>query len=227
MKTTSNVPPIPKAFASQIPRLPEALRVGTERKVIILSDALGVTLNRGLDGVVRVLTVAPDTQGAKHIRRGEINSGDIIREAAGIDLRRPLTNVMWSDTVALMKMAPRPLHITVAKELSEIPPAIQEQILKAKTTLSAQKRPDPPRGYDPPSRASGMESVNTALTGSNDMQDDLLTGANIENEDLLLPFPSSPREKSTIEEVEFLDNFKQADSQDKGVVEGENRQYTA
>ena len=151
------------SFANQISSLPEALRVGEEREIVILSDTLVITLNRGQDGIVRVLSVEPDASNAKHTRRGKIYAGDIIREAAGIDLRRPLTNVMWSDTVALMKMAPRPLKMTVAKELSDRPPAIQEEFSKLAMN-SARRKIDPPRGFDPPSRASGMESVEAALS---------------------------------------------------------------
>ncbi len=181
-----------KALASHIPSLhaPETLRVGEERTVVILSDTLGITLNRGQDGVIRVLTVAPDTPNAKHARRGEIKTGDVIREAAGIDLRRPLTNIMWSDTVALMKMATRPLHIKVAKELSERPPAVQEEFIKATAKSpreSPRARPDPPRGYDPPSRASGMESVKSAMS---ELDETLLENFP-RNGDFLVPFPTN------------------------------------
>lgn len=149
-----------KAIADQLPSLSMTLRVGTERLVVILSDTMGVTLNRGPDGIVRVLSVAPDVPSARHTRRGQIDIGDIIREVAGVDLRRPLTNVMWSDTIAHMKMTPRPLHILVAKELSSKPSAVEEELLR----LSPTSRPDPPRGFDPPSRASGVESVQEALS---------------------------------------------------------------
>lgn len=181
-----------KALASHIPSLhaPETLRVGEERTVVILSDTLGITLNRGQDGVIRVLTVAPDTPNAKHARRGEIKTGDVIREAAGIDLRRPLTNIMWSDTVALMKMATRPLHIKVAKELSERPPAVQEEFNKAAAKSpreSPRARPDPPRGYDPPSRASGMESVKSAMSEN----DETLLENFPRNGDLIVQFPTN------------------------------------
>ena len=165
---------MPKVFANQLSSLPATLRVGKERKVSILSDSMGVTLNRGQDGIIRVLMVAPDNQGSKFVRRGAINPGDIIREAAGVDLRRPLTQVMWSDTVAFMKFSPRPLHIVVAKELSEKPPAVQEEFAKA-GMKSMNRRPDPPRGFDPPSRASGSESVSEALSASKKIEAEIIS----------------------------------------------------
>ncbi len=93
-----------------------------------LSEALGVKLNRGSDGMVRVLSVAPDTPGSPILRQGSpLQEGDVIREAAGVDLRRPITNVMWGDTVALIKIAPRPIAIVVAQEISPMPPSVVEE----------------------------------------------------------------------------------------------------
>jgi len=198
LNTTTNVPPMPKSFSKQIPSLPATLRVGIERKVLFVTEAMGIKLNRGQDGVIRVLTVAPETPNSKHTRRGEINPGDIIREAAGVDLRRPLTNIMWSDTVALMKISPRPLEIIVARELSERPPGVEEEFEKnGIKSPRRRRRPDPPRGYDPPSRASGTEPVAKALSEVNDMQEEVmnLDEESIDEEDLLVPFPTkSPRE---------------------------------
>jgi hypothetical protein len=79
-----------------------------------------VKLNRGPDGVIRVLYVSHQTDGDSPIvRDGEIAAGDIVREAVGVDLRRPVTSVMWADTVALIKMADSPIILTVAIELSQ------------------------------------------------------------------------------------------------------------
>ena len=57
--------------------------------------------------------------------------GDILREVAGVDLRRPITSVMWSDTVALIKISPRPTVFIVARELSPPPPAFFDELAKA------------------------------------------------------------------------------------------------
>lgn len=86
-----------------------------------MSEALGIKLNRGPDGFVRVIDVSPDVPGSPIARQGVIEVGDIIREAAGVDIRRPITNIMWGDTVALIKMAPRPIALIAAKELTAKP----------------------------------------------------------------------------------------------------------
>jgi hypothetical protein len=127
---------MPKNWPQQSPKTPTSLKVGPERSVVFLSDSLGVKLNRGPDGVVRVFSVAPNTPGSPVVRKGEILIGDVIREAAGVDIRRPITNIMWGDTVALIKMAPRPITLVVAKELSEVPKAVEEERRKSITTYS-------------------------------------------------------------------------------------------
>ncbi len=218
---------MPKAFKNQISSIPTTLRVGKERKVVILSDSMGVTLNRGQDGIIRVLAVAPDSYESKHTRRGQINSGDIIREAAGVDLRRPLTQVMWSDTVAFMKFSPRPLHIVVAKELSAKPLSVQEEFAKA-GVKSPRRRPDPPRGFDPPSRASGSESVSKAMADLDEVQIEL-SRDNANDEELLLSSPASPKgndANKSMEEKELVAAMLGVPPDDEcdaeSSVEGEN-----
>lgn len=122
------MPPMPKQWPQQSPQSPTTFLCGPERVVYFLSEALGIKLNRGADGIVRVLSVAPDTPGSPILRKGSpIQEGDVVREAAGVDLRRPITNVMWGDTVALIKIAPRPIAIAVAQELSPIPPSVLDE----------------------------------------------------------------------------------------------------
>jgi C-terminal processing protease CtpA/Prc len=121
------MPPLPKNWPQQSPRTPTGLQVGPERAIIFLSDALGIKLNRGTDGVVRVMSVTPDTPGSPIVRTGYIEVGDVIREVAGVDIRRPITNIMWGDTVALVKMAPRPITVIVAREISPIPKTFHEE----------------------------------------------------------------------------------------------------
>lgn len=99
MQQTHNLPSMPKQWPQQIPSSPSALRCGPEREVIFLSESLGIKLNRGPDGIVRVLSVTPHTAGSPVARDGAIHTGDVVREAAGVDIRRPITNVMWGDTV--------------------------------------------------------------------------------------------------------------------------------
>jgi tetratricopeptide (TPR) repeat protein len=99
MQQTHNLPSMPKRWPQQSPTSPTALRCGPERDVIFLSESLGIKLNRGPDGVVRILSVSPHTAGSPVARDGTIYAGDVVREAAGVDIRRPITNVMWGDTV--------------------------------------------------------------------------------------------------------------------------------
>ncbi|KAL7544046.1 hypothetical protein ACHAXR_013485 [Thalassiosira sp. AJA248-18] len=119
LQTVPNLPPMPKDWPQQSPTSPSSIATGPERTVIFLSDAMGIKLNRGTDGLVRVLSVAQLPPGSPILRRGEIYAGDLVREAGGVDLRRPITATMWGDTVALIKMAPRPLQLVVAKELTQ------------------------------------------------------------------------------------------------------------
>jgi tetratricopeptide (TPR) repeat protein len=115
-----NMPSMPKQWPQQTAKATKALQCGPERNVLFLSEALGIKLTRGPDGIVRVIDVSPDVPGSPIARKGSIEVGDIIREAGGVDIRRPITNIMWGDTVALIKMAPRPIVLVVAKELTEL-----------------------------------------------------------------------------------------------------------
>mmetsp|Transcript_36776 Transcript_36776/g.89051 ORF Transcript_36776/g.89051 Transcript_36776/m.89051 type:complete len:1626 (-) Transcript_36776:2830-7707(-) len=118
LNRTPNMPAMPNNWPQQSPRDNKVIKFGEEREVTFLSEALGIKLNRGPDGIVRVIEVSPNVPGSPIAREGTIEVGDVIREAAGVDIRRPITNVMWGDTVALLKMAPRPIVLVVAKEES-------------------------------------------------------------------------------------------------------------
>ena len=165
---TPNIPTMPKQWPQQSPRASNSFQCAEEREVLFLSEALGIKLNRGPDGIVRVIDVSPEVAGSPIARQGNIEVGDVIREAAGVDIRRPITNIMWGDTVALIKMAPRPIVLTVAKELSAPPPSILEQRrAAAASTLSpsqvaalngASPQGDANRAFFP-SNSSGDESV--------------------------------------------------------------------
>ncbi|KAL7564176.1 hypothetical protein ACA910_021150 [Epithemia clementina (nom. ined.)] len=133
-----NMPRMPKQWPQQLGTNSVSFLVGEERKVYFFSESLGIKLNRGSDGIVRVIAVSPEKAASPIARKGTIRNGDVVREAAGVDIRRPITNVMWGDTVALIKMAPRPITLVVAPELSEVPVAVQEEQRKA---LSSSSRP--------------------------------------------------------------------------------------
>ena len=79
---------------------------------------MGIKLNRGTDGIVRVVDVSAIQPGSSILRKGKVEAGDLVREVCGVDLRRPITATMWGDTVALIKMTPRPVSFIVAQELN-------------------------------------------------------------------------------------------------------------
>jgi tetratricopeptide (TPR) repeat protein len=120
LSRTPNMPSMPKQWPQQTAQATKVLKCGPERNVLFLSEALGIKLNRGPDGIVRVIDVSPEVPGSPIARKGRLEVGDVIREAGGVDIRRPITNIMWGDTVALIKMAPRPIVLVVAKELTEL-----------------------------------------------------------------------------------------------------------
>lgn len=132
VSSVPTVPSMPKQWPSQSPKSSSALKVGPERKVTYISESMGLRLNRGsTDGFVRVVSVRSSSPGTPIAREGHIMEGDILREVAGVDLRRPITSVMWSDTVALIKISPRPTVFIVARELSPPPPAFFDELAKA------------------------------------------------------------------------------------------------
>lgn len=145
---------MPKAWPQQSPRSSQILKVGPEREVLFLSEALGIKLNRGPDGTVRVIDVSPEIPGSPIARRGKIEVGDVVREAAGVDIRRPITNIMWGDTVALIKMAPRPIVLVLAKELNPEASISQQRVQAAINSLSPTSAA---QFY--PSNSSGDKSV--------------------------------------------------------------------
>ena len=58
-----------------------------ERRITFFSQALGIKLQRGADGLVRVIEVKPN--GPHHHHEGDVCVGDVLREVRGIvDLRR-------------------------------------------------------------------------------------------------------------------------------------------
>lgn len=163
LSRTPNIPSMPKSWPQQSPRDSNSLQCGIEREILFISEALGIKLNRGPDGIVRVVEVSPEIPGSPIAREGKIYVGDIIREVAGVDLRRPITNVMWGDTVALIKMAPRPIVIVVAEEFNSPPSSIAQQrraaAANALSPTSAQQHF--------PSNSNGDDSVKGILRNTN------------------------------------------------------------
>lgn len=82
--------------------------------VYFRSTAMGIKLKRCEDGFVRVLTVTEETLGSPIIRDGRIEPDDRILEAAGVDLRKPITNAQWGDIALGIRNSPRPMKFVVA-----------------------------------------------------------------------------------------------------------------
>ncbi|KAL7467608.1 hypothetical protein ACHAXS_007848 [Conticribra weissflogii] len=89
-----------------------------ENDVIFHSTAMGIRLKRGEDGLVRVVSVTQATPGSSIKRDGSIEPDDIIREAAGIDLRQPITNSQWGEVVTKIRSAPRPMRFVTTSSSS-------------------------------------------------------------------------------------------------------------
>ena len=89
-----------------------------ERRVTFFSQSLGIKLQRGADGKVRVIEVKPNSPD----HQGEIYVGDVLCEVQGIvDLRdRPISNQLWGDVIRTIKVAPRPLVFVMG---ADFPPA--------------------------------------------------------------------------------------------------------
>ena len=134
LRSPSSLTPMPRDWPTQAIGSPTTLQVGPEREVIYFSESMGVKLNRGPDGVVRVISAAAPSAQSTIAREGDMNVGDVIREAAGVDMRRPITNIMWGDTVALIKLAPRPIKLIVAPEESALPHSVREEMAKEEAT---------------------------------------------------------------------------------------------
>jgi len=93
-----------------------------QRDVFFHSTALGLRLQRGKDGFVRVISVTErlnvnETAGSFIVREGAIAPGDMVLEADGIDLHSPITKNQWEVTVEQIRHAPRPMKFVVASGL--------------------------------------------------------------------------------------------------------------
>lgn len=134
MASTPNLPSMPKSWPCQNFIGDTTIFVGPEREVLIHEGVMGLQLNRGTDGFIRIISahILPDDDPQLAQREGSVlTHGDVVREAAGVDLRRPITNMMWGDTVTLMKVVKRPIRFVVAKEFSEPPASVQEKLSQA------------------------------------------------------------------------------------------------
>lgn len=107
--------PVPTADTESIPQL----HVGNERQVLFYTNSLGIRLNRGTDGYVRILSVSQLDNDEDRV--GDIFDGDVVREVNGVNLRHtPIDSSDWKMIIGLMKMSTRPLKIVVAEELFNV-----------------------------------------------------------------------------------------------------------
>ncbi len=113
---------------------------------------MGIKLNRGTDGIVRVISVSEIQPGSSILRKGKVEAGDLVREVCGVDLRRPITATMWGDTVALIKMTPRPVPFIVAEEIT--PSAFPSS---PRTPQATSPRPTPPQANSPRTSVTAAE----------------------------------------------------------------------
>jgi hypothetical protein len=119
--TSSNESQDPWSTSS--PATPSNIILGPERLITFHTESLGIKLSRHTDGHVRILSITPfrsSNYTNERIRDGTLHEGDLIRQVAGVDLRKPIDANVWKLTVGLIKMAPRPLEMIVATEYTEV-----------------------------------------------------------------------------------------------------------
>eukprot|EP00804_Cyclotella_cryptica_P022530 CCRYP_009428-RA/>CCRYP_009428-RA protein AED:0.01 eAED:0.01 QI:248/-1/1/1/-1/1/1/856/983 len=74
------------------------------------------TLAMGIStGYVRITSLSSDGG----MVQGDARLNDVVVEAAGVNMRRPISEGMWRLTLGLMEVAPRPLEVVVAAEVDE------------------------------------------------------------------------------------------------------------
>ena len=238
---------MPKEWPQQSPTsLNIPLRCGPERSITCISEGLGLKLNRGSDGIVRVLSVTDaDDPSTNILRRGTIQIGDIVREAAGVDIRRPITNVMWGDTVALLRMAPRPITIVVASELSPTPKAVlleqqraaasnnehQGDTQAAVMNITPLTRPSPSSGDDAVRGHTPMDNIDVEqiVVVPELAESNLRTNDNVDDEDediveCEVETEQTPVEEEIKESLPTLDTITETDDGDENIaaIEGDD-----
>ncbi|KAL3799074.1 hypothetical protein ACHAWO_007414 [Cyclotella atomus] len=103
-----------------------SMKLGTERTIhfhTTSSPDLGLTLTHtpttlamGIStGYVRITSINADGG----MVTGDVRVNDVVVEAAGVNMRRPISEGMWKLTLGLMEVAPLPLEIVVAQEVEE------------------------------------------------------------------------------------------------------------
>jgi hypothetical protein len=87
------------------------------REVVFHSSTLGLQLQRGRDGFARILSVtevdSSPSSSTSIMRNGKIIPGDLIVNACGIKVCRPMTVNQWVDIIRRIKSTPRPMSFVV------------------------------------------------------------------------------------------------------------------
>ena len=102
-----------------------SIKLGTERTIhfhTVDTADLGLTLTHqpttlamGVStGYVRITSIKSDGG----MVTGNVRLNDVLVEAAGVNMRRPISEGMWKLTKGLMEVAPLPLEIVVAQEMT-------------------------------------------------------------------------------------------------------------
>jgi len=78
---------------------------------------LGIQLSHCPDGHVRILFKSNASEIANNsLLEGSLHPGDVVCEAAGVNMRHPISDHMWKLTKGLMMVAPRPIEVRVCHD---------------------------------------------------------------------------------------------------------------
>jgi len=73
---------------------------------------------------------------------GKFSIGDVVCEAAGVNMRQPISSHMWKLTLGLLKVAPKPIEIKVARERGlddNIMEEVEEDALERENVTTAER----------------------------------------------------------------------------------------
>ena len=148
------------------------------REIVFHSSSLGLRLQRGRDGFVRVCSVAESMiespSSSSIVRDGRIFPGDFLLAAGGIKLCCPITSNQWGDVVGWIRNAPRPMTFVVAnvpsKKVAQATVVIQSRVrlwldqclynrkLEEERTSREMETAESSSSYDTPEEAKVFES---------------------------------------------------------------------
>jgi hypothetical protein len=153
------------------------------REIVFHSSSLGLRLQRGRDGFVRVCSVAESMiespSSSSIVRDGRIFPGDFLLAAGGIKLCCPITSNQWGDVVGWIRNAPRPMTFVVAnvpsKKVAQATVVIQSRVrpwldqclynrkLEEERTSREMETAESSSSYDTPEEAKVFESFSRLM----------------------------------------------------------------